>query len=270
MTARAHRLATAVGLWLAVVPGAARAQMIETETARLPAKSAGSVGAAGEFQSSAAGTESALPAVFDYGLINNLEIAVEPVAYTAIRPDTGSAATGIGDIESTLTWRFGQEHGHAPALATAFEVKFPTATNEQIGTGKTDFAGYFIMSKRFGKVDTHYNVSYTVVGAPSGVQVNNTYGAAFAAVGQVNERVQIFGEVYGNSSATAGSETADTGGSAPGGEGSGVTAELTRSEVVGSFGAAGNVRPNASLYGSVGYDNQHAVQVRFGFTITFK
>lgn len=267
MTATTHRLAAAIGLWLVFIPVAAHAQMIETETARLPAKRAGSFGVAGEFQTSTAGTELALPAVFDYGLLDNLEIAVEPVAYTAIRPETGSGARGIGDIESTLTWRFGQEHGHAPAMATAFEVKIPTATNEQIGTGKTDFAGYFIMSKRFGKVDTHYHVSYTIIGAPAGVQVENVFGAAFAAVGQVSERVQLFGEMVGNTSATAGSEVAD----APaGGEPTGVNAELTSSEIIASFGAAGNVRPNMSLYGSVGYDNQHATQARFGFTFSFK
>lgn len=259
----------AIVLSLVLMPVTARAQMIETETARLPAKRTGSVGSAGEFQTSVDGTESALPVVFEYGLMTNLELLVEPVAYTTIRPDTGPAATGLGDVESTLTWRFGQEHGHAPAMATAFEVKVPTATNEQIGTGKTDFAGYFIMSKRFGKVDTHYNVSYTVIGAPSGVEVNNIYGAAFAAVGHVNERMQIFGEIYGNSSATPGIETADTGGVATGGEGTGVSAELTGSSIVASFGVAGNVRSNVALYGSVGYDNQQAAQARFGFTFYF-
>lgn len=267
---RTLRFAAAIAFGLILIPVAANAQMIETETARLPAKRAGSVGAAGEFQTSSAGTESALPAIFEYGLINNLEIAVEPVAYTAIRPDGGASATGVGDVESTLTWRFGQEYGRAPAMATAFEVKLPAATNEQIGTGKTDFAGYFIMSKRFGMVDTHYNVSYTVIGAPSGAEVNNIYGAAFAAVGRVSERVQIFGEVYGNTSATAGSERADSGGGVPGGEGTGMNTELTGSEIVASFGAAGVVASNVSLYGSVGYDNQHAAQARFGFTVSFR
>ena len=68
-----------------------------------------------------------------------------------------------------------------PALALAGEVKFPTARNTLIGTGKADIAAYLIGSKRWGRLDTHANVSYSVVGqrASIGLSVDNNGAVLF-------------------------------------------------------------------------------------------
>lgn len=66
-----------------------------------------------EYQISSEGHEAALPFAVEYGVTDRLEFLVEPVAYTAIRPKVGAQASGVG------------------------EVKFPTARNTLIGTGKT-------------------------------------------------------------------------------------------------------------------------------------
>lgn len=76
---------------------------------------------------------------------------MEPAFYTAIRPKVGPHATGAGDTEVTLTHLFFNERATLPALAIAGEVKFPTAKDKLIGTGKTDYTGYLIASKRVGK-----------------------------------------------------------------------------------------------------------------------
>ena len=47
--------------------------------------------------------------------------------YTAIRPNGAHGATGIGDVEGTLTYRFLRERRVLPALAAAAEIKVPTA-----------------------------------------------------------------------------------------------------------------------------------------------
>lgn len=44
------------------------------------------------------------------------------------------------------------------AAAFAAELKFPTAKSRLIGTGQTDRAGYLILRKRFGALDTHLNL----------------------------------------------------------------------------------------------------------------
>jgi len=149
--------------------GAALAsQPLETETARLPAAGSFVMESTAEYQSSDEGTESALPFAFEYGLTDRLELLVEPVAYTRISPKGAPGASGIGDIETTLTYRFHDESEHAPALAMALEVKIPTAHDELIGTGKTDYAGYLIASKRVGRTDLHFNLSYAAVGQANG------------------------------------------------------------------------------------------------------
>ena len=77
-----------------------------------------------------------------------------------------------------------------------------TAGNAAIGTGKTDVAGYLILSKRFGNVDVHVNGSYTVVGKPdSVVAVDNVFGFAVAAKYYVS-KLDFFGEIFGNTAAS--------------------------------------------------------------------
>ena len=111
------------------------AQMLETETARLLHEGSWKWGAAFEVQHSSQGTETAFPLFIEYGLLNSLELAVEPVPFTAIRPKEGHGATGLGDVEVTLTYLCFEETSSTPAFAVAAEVKAPTANNEQIGTG---------------------------------------------------------------------------------------------------------------------------------------
>src|SRR5438445_12900215 len=84
------------GLALACAAGLAGASIpLETETARTLAKHHSEADAAFEYQKSADGYESAVPLAFEYGILENLELLVEPVVFTAIRPDTGRKATGL-------------------------------------------------------------------------------------------------------------------------------------------------------------------------------
>ena len=51
------------------IPSAALAQVLETETARLPKQGHGEVSAGFEFQTSKEGTESAIPLTFNFGVL---------------------------------------------------------------------------------------------------------------------------------------------------------------------------------------------------------
>ena len=166
-----------VTMTLGFAPRAARAQELETETARL--LKAGSIkgGAGVEYQRSADGNESAVPLFLEGGLLDWLELTIEPVVDTRIQPRLGSRAAGPGDVEMTLTGLLWNESPFLPAVALAAEVKVPTARNTSIGTGQYDYAGFLIMSKRWGPVDTHLNGGYTIIGRPP--------GAAWAWMGRV-------------------------------------------------------------------------------------
>lgn len=254
---------------IAISIGTAKAQTIETETTRLLAAGHWKIGGAGESQLSSEGKEFAVPLLIEYGLRDNLEWTIEPVAVTAIRPKSGTTATGVGDLESTFTWRFHEESARSPALAVALEAKVPTANNELIGSGKTDFAGYLIASRRIGRVDLHANISYTLIGKPTGADVQNVFGAAIAGVFHVNDDWQLFAELYGNTSALAGGEAPDAPVLRAPAEPTGVTSEIGASEVVLSAGAGRYVRRDLLLFGSIGYDNNNATQLRLGFTWKF-
>src|SRR6267378_4382904 len=233
------------------------AQMLETETARLLPARWWKVGNAFELQKSSEGTEAAMPIAIEYGLTNRLELLVEPVPYAAIRPNVGPHAVGVGDVEATLTAMVRHETQSTPALALAAEVKFPTAHDSLIGSGEPDYTGYLIASKRFGRWDTHVNVAYTVVGSPPGIRLDNLVSFAIAGVYRPNPRLQLFGEVLGNTAATAHAESA-------------AVPEATGGELVGTVGAGRQVGSGLLLYFAVSYDNNSALLLRPGFTLRFR
>jgi hypothetical protein len=238
----------------------AHAQLLETETARLLRRGWWKVGGAFETQSSADGREMAVPLLLEYGVSARLELLVEPVPYTEIRPSVGRHATGPGDIEATATFGLLTERGAAPALALAAEVKIPTANDVLIGTGRADYTTYLIASKRLGRLDTHYNVAYSIIGSPAGTSLNNIWSGAVAAVLPAGHRWQVFGEALGNTAAAPEAE----GGDAPG-ETTPVP-EAAGAEVVGTLGAGFLVVPSSLLYFGVSYDNNKAAQLRVGST----
>lgn len=244
-------------------PGAV-AQTLETETARLLRAGVGEMRNAYELQFSSEGTEAAIPMAFEYGVSNNLELLLEPVAYTAIRPKVGRQATGLGDLEATLTYRFRQESRRAPALAAAAEVKFPTATDNLIGTLEPDYTAYLIASKRLGGFDTHANIGYTFLGRPDRANIHDIVDFALAAVYRPESRLVFFGEVLGN---TSSGPEGETGTSSPG---NAVIPEAAGGELVGTLGAGTHLSSSLWLDLGVSYDNNSAVQLRPGFSYRFR
>ena len=240
------------------------AQTLETETARLLRAGMGEIRNAYEFQFSSEGTEAALPLAVEYGVTSNLELLLEPVAYTAIRPKVGRRATGLGDLEATLTYRFRQESGRSPALAAAAEVKLPTAKDNLIGTLEPDYTAYLIASKRFGSFDTHANIGYTLLGRPDRANIHNIVDFALAAVYRPEGRLVLFGEVLGNTSSGPEGESASSN------AGNAVIPEAAGGELVGTVGAGTHLTPSLWLDLGVSYDNNAAVQLRPGFSYRFR
>jgi hypothetical protein len=271
---------------------------LETETARLLNAGTFEIQTAVEYQTSKNnGDEYAFPLEFEYGITDDLQLLVEPVAYTAILPKVGHDSTGFGDIETTLFYRFLDEKPYAPALAIAGEIKFPTANSNQIGTGEFDYTPYLVASKKFGAFDTHLNIGYSFIGAPSGTKVRNTFNYAFATEYYLSEGLQLVAEIVGNTSAAKGSNEGDTGGvpvppgvgqpppPPPSGEtpdslnlrgadqpdstGSPVSAEIAGKEVAGLLGFRYYVTPSFNVSFGLVYDNQHAVTYRPGLAYSF-
>ena len=225
---------------LVLVGGAARleAQALETEDARTLPAGRVIVGYNLEYQTSSAGREIAIPFSGEIGLTNRLEFLIEPVPYTSIRPKAGPRATGAGDMEATLIGLVAQERGGRPAIALGAEVKFPTAHNTLVGTGKSDIACYLIMSKHVGaRWDTHFNADYTIQGKPAGASVGNLLSGAFAVQFHLTPATEVFSEVLANTT---------TGASGPENV---LNPEVAGGEVFGSVGLGHNF--TTGLFGSV-------------------
>jgi hypothetical protein len=256
-------LLAALAVWLASPRPSYAQQEIETETARLLPHGVIEAGVAYELQRSSAGYEHALPLVFEVGLLDRFELLVEPVAITGIRPSAGNGpdATGLGDLETTLFGLVVHEREYTPAVSLATEVKFPTARNTQIGTGKTDVTFYAVASKRLGPFDVHANAGYTFVGQPAGVAANNIWSFALAGVLPVHDHAELFAEAYGNTAATdgEGGDGGDTGGGV-------LVPELSSGEIVGSAGAGWIINDNLSVSLGASYDTNQAFQLRAGIT----
>ena len=131
-----------------------------------------------------------------------------------------------------------------------------------IGTGKTDYAGYLIASKRFGRLDTHANLGYTIVGQPAGTSLDNIFNFALAGQYHVTDRYEVFGEILGNTFSALGEGDNSFGGNT-------VTPEAAGGELVGTLGAGMYIKSVFFLYFGISYDNNNAVLLHPGLTLRF-
>jgi hypothetical protein len=238
-----------------VVPAIGSAQTLETETARFHPAHSFQIASGFEQQFSSEGHESALPVALEYALGNTWELLVEPVPYTAIRPKTGPRATGAGDMELTVIHGIWAQASGRTAVALAGEVKVPTAENRLIGTDKTDYTAYLIVSRRFGALDLHGNLGYSFLGKPDSLTVHNLINFAVGGEVSLGQRGLFFAEVLGNTVA------------AGGGPENSVAPEIAGSELSGTLGLGRQLSNTFFVSLSATYDNTHAVMLRPGFTL---
>lgn len=257
-----------IGMLLIVAGSNARGDLaIETETARILKPGHFEIGSAFEFQTSPTGQEYALPMAVEFGLVSRLEVLVEPVAFTSIQPKDGNSATGVGDLETTLTGLVFEEKQYVPAVALAGEVKFPTAGNRQIGSGEYDYRVYAIASKLIGPVDVHFNVGYNIIGSPPGVSTRNPIDIEAGAEWFVHPKFDLYGEINYVGSSTSSENAAESG--VPIAVESNTTPEIAAEELVGTVGVRAHAARHVDVFGSVSYDNNDAKLFRTGVTLKY-
>jgi hypothetical protein len=227
----------------AVLVGHARAQMLETETARLLPAGTWQWGAGLVYQSSSDGRTAGVPLELGYGITDSLQLNVEPLAYLIDLPAAGDGDHGYGHTDVRLTYLLCSEGEYSPALAVAGELKLPSA--------------YLIASKRFGDFDAHVNYTRTFVERLSGMSLDNFDTFALAAVYRPDPGWELFGEFLGSSS-TNGASTASP---------ITVIPESADNYRIGTLGFGKFYTESLLWYFALSADNNDATTFRTGFQL---
>ncbi len=151
------------------------------------------VGSGFEFETDSEHSEYGFPALVEYGFTKVLKLSVEP-SYLVERRKAGGAASGPGDLETTLTAEFPTERRYRPGLALEGIVKWPTARAGDFGTGRADYTIGGIVSKGFVRLDLDLNAAYTFIGSPSGTHLLNTFEASLAGEYHLTPYLDVEGE----------------------------------------------------------------------------
>src|SRR5439155_23625819 len=180
--------------------GAVEAQPLEVETARIPPPGTVKLEAGFEIQGGPQRVENSVPIGLDYTAGRRVTLRLEPILYSRVAHGSRRLAEGVGDLELAATVLAWPEGGRNPGVALAAEVKLPTATSRLIGSGRADYTGDLILSKRAAPFDLHMNLGYTVVGTPPGFHTQNVTCYALA-VERRFARYALVAELRGHTAA---------------------------------------------------------------------
>jgi hypothetical protein len=221
---------------------------LETETGDLGRKGESNFSQGVQFEKAPDGETAFLLNQYEYGITDRAEILIEPFLYEVDFPADGKMFGGLGDLEITPSYMVILEGRWNPAVVTSFKIKVPTAQNRDIGTGKFDYYPYFIFGKHIGTLDLNANLGVTFFGQPEeGPHLDNELIYDLALQFPITEQLQVIGEVFGNSAATA-DENGTFAGSAA------LEYEITK---------------HFNAFVAVGYDTDKLFNIRPGFNIPF-
>lgn len=114
--------------------------------------------------------------------------------------ENGRRETGVGDVRLGFQIVAAKESEAHPALAFAYFVKLPTASEDKgLGTGRVDHKLVALLSKKFGKTEVDFNAAYLNVGREDARRRASGGQAAFALTRELNEHFDLITELSGQS-----------------------------------------------------------------------
>lgn len=118
-----------------------------------------------EYESNADETLIDVPLLLQYSFSPWLQATIE-TAGTHIRTkgDNASSVTGLDDIETSVEYEFLRERRSRPSLTAFGGIKWPTATQADIGAPGTDYSAGLIATKEFDFFEVDVNAIYTLSG----------------------------------------------------------------------------------------------------------
>lgn len=123
------------------------------------------IGSGVEYQSDDEMTEFAFPLSLEYNPTERLGFVIEPEFSTieSKSPDVRSVG-GFGDLETAMDYEFVTERRYRPALSAEGRIKWPTASDPDLGEPGRDYSLGLIASKDLVLVELDFNLLYTFIG----------------------------------------------------------------------------------------------------------
>lgn len=137
------------------------------------------IGSGIEYETDEEGSEYGFPFLVEYGLTDVITLAVEP-DFVVVDPVDRPVAHGFGELETSVVYEYVRERRNRPALCAELLVKWPTATHDSLGTGEIDYSLGAIASKEFVRFNVDFEVLYTFVGSPPGIQLDDALEISLA------------------------------------------------------------------------------------------
>ena len=235
--------------------------LLETESAHLAPPGALTFSVGLEREVALRRTEANVPFALEYAATRRVALVLEPVVYSQLRVGEHVLQSGVGDVElGAIVAPLPRAIGHT-SVAIATEVKVPIARDQALGSGRADYTMALVLSRRDAKLDSHLNLGYTIVGAPSGFETRNVLSFAFAAVRPFS-RFDLVAEVNAHSPALVG-------GADPGSR-KGPLPDLAGEELSGTVGWRYRIGGRGAISMGFSYDNDHAFSVLPGFTLRLR
>lgn len=179
---------------MALTATPASARILKTMKRALGAREQLTVGSGLEYQTDSEESELDLPFLLEYGFTERLKLTVEP-NWARIHRKAGASVSGFGELETAVTYDFLAERRYRPGLSAEAIVKWPTASHDELGTGKTDYSMGLVASMAFVHADMDLNALYTFVGSPPGVHLENTIEVSLASEWRLTPAIVLEGEL---------------------------------------------------------------------------
>lgn len=123
------------------------------------------IGSAVEFETDSEQSQYDFPILMEYNFSEDLKIALEQniVHISSKSPDVRSL-TAYDEIETSIEYEFLHERRYRPAVSLQGAIKWPTASDPDVGSHKTDYSVGLAASKDMIFADFDFNAFYTFVG----------------------------------------------------------------------------------------------------------
>ncbi len=134
------------------------------------------------------------------GVADNVNLDLDWLGGLSGKTADGRDLSDWGDLTVSTRITFFREQENFPAVGVQNSVKLPNSSyaRTRLGSNQTDFHSHLLLSKHFSNVKARLNLSFSIVGNPEVVGVqDDVYGFDAGVLAPLTESVRLFLEVVG-------------------------------------------------------------------------